>query len=213
MKEDIIIVGAGGHAKVIIDIIEEQGQYDIIGISDLQMGVGEEFAGYPILGGDEVLKFYFNKGVRNAANGVGGYRDNVNRTKVFKAVKEIGFDFPPVIHPSAVISKSSNIGDGCVIFPGVSINSAVDVGANVIIATNASIDHDTRVGDHVLISAGVTLGADIFIEEGTLFALGSKVISGVCISRDIVVGAGAVVTNSLKERGVYLGCPARIQKQ
>ena len=212
MKEDIIVVGAGGHAKVLIDIIEEQGQYHIIGISDLQMGVGKQFAGYPILGGNEVLKFYFNKGVRNAVNGVGGYRDNVNRSKVFKALKEIGFNFPPIIHPSAVISKSITMGEGCVVFPGVSINTAVDVGANVIIATNASIDHDTNVGDHVLISAGVTIGANVFIEEGTLFALGSKVISGVSISRDTVVGAGAVVTKSIKERGVYLGCPARLQK-
>lgn len=212
-KEDIIILGRGGHAKVVIEIIEETDLYNIIGITDISIDEATSYRGYPILGDDDVLSVYFKKGIKNVAIGLGGYRNNNNRKEVFKKVKLIGFNIPVLIHPTAVISKTVILDEGCVIFQGVNINTDVKIGKNNIIATGANIDHETSLGDHVLISAGVTIGGNVEIEEEVLCALGSNIISGVRINRNIVVGAGAVVVNDLIEKGTYLGCPAKLMKK
>lgn len=212
-KEDIIILGRGGHAKVVIDIIESAGLYNIIGITDVSIDDTTNYLGYPILGDDDVLPVYFRKGVRNLAIGVGSYRNNTNRKKIFNRIKSMGFNIPVLIHPSAVISKSVFLDEGCVIFQGVNLNTDIKIGKNNIIATGANIDHETSLGDHVLISAGVTIGGNVEIEDEVLCALGSNIISGVRINVNIVVGAGAVVVNDLIEKGTYLGCPAKLMKK
>jgi len=212
-KEDIIILGRGGHAKVVIDIIEAAGLYNIIGITDVSINEDNNYRGYPILGDDDVLSVYFKKGVKNVAIGLGGYRNNNNRKEVFNKVKIMGFNIPVLIHPSAIISNSAVLCEGSVIFSGVNINTDVRIGKNNIIATGANIDHETSLGDHVLISAGVTIGGNVEIGNEVLCALGSNVISGVRINVNIVVGAGAVVVNDLLEKGIYIGCPAKLMKK
>ncbi len=211
-KQDIIILGSGGHAKVVIDIIEAADVYNIIGITDVSIEKENSYCGYPILGDDDILSDFFKKGVQNVAIGVGGYRNNNKRKEVFNKVKLMGFYIPVLIHPSANISKSVIIDEGCVIFQGVNINTDVKIGKNNIIATGSNIDHETSLGNHVLISAGVTIGGNVEIEDEVLCALGSKIISGVRIKGNVVVGAGAVVVNDLIEKGIYLGCPAKLMK-
>jgi UDP-perosamine 4-acetyltransferase len=212
-KEDIIILGTGGHSKVVIDIIEAGDLYNIIGITDASIDETTLYRGYPILGNDDVLLDYLKKGVTNVAIGVGGFRNNNNRKRIFNKVKLMGYNIPVLIHPSAVISNSVVLKEGSVIFSGVNINTDVTIGENNIIATGANIDHDTILRDHVLISAGVTIGGNVEIANEVLCALGSNIISGVKINEKIVVGAGAVVVNNLLENGTYIGCPAKLMKK
>lgn len=212
-KEDIIILGRGGHAKVVIDIIEAAGLYNIIGITDVSIDEANSYRGYPMLGDDDVLSVYFENGVKNVAIGLGGYRNNNNRKEVFNKVKIMGFNVPVLIHPSAIISNSVVVCEGSVIFSGVNINTDVKIGKNNIIATGANIDHETSLGDHVLISAGVTIGGNVEIANEVLIALGSNIISGVKIKEKIVVGAGAVVVNDLIDIGTYIGCPAKLMQK
>lgn len=207
-KEDIIVLGKGGHAQCVINIIEDQDKYNILGITDINSEVGSEFLGYPILGTDDVLKDYLNKGVKNAAIGVGGFTNNMGRSRIFQKVKNLGFSLPPIIHPSAIITKRTTIGEGALVFPGVVLDET-SIGANNMVGTASSVDHGSVLGDHVFISAGVTIGANTKIGDGTFFALGCKIISGISIGQNILVGAGAVVVNDLIEEGTYLGCPAK----
>jgi sugar O-acyltransferase (sialic acid O-acetyltransferase NeuD family) len=206
-KEKIIIIGSGGHAKIILDILEKINKYEIIGV--VTEDTMDNFNGYPILGNDEVLSDLLKKDIKNVAMGIGGLRDNFLRKKIFEKVKKQGFNVISVIDPSAIISKSVSLGEGVVIFAGVVINTGVFIGNNVIIATSSTIDHETKVEDHVLISAGVTIGANDLIQEGALLSLGSKVISGLKIGKNILVGAGAVVVSDCMDTGTYLGVPAR----
>ena len=209
-KEGIVILGRGGHAKAIINIIEKSRSFNIVGITDIDAKKGETFLGYPMLGNDDVLPKFLLEGVKNLAIGIGGFKDNTARTKLFERVLELGFDLPPIIHPSANIASRTEIGKASIIFSGVNLNVGVKIGSNTIIATGSNIDHESNLGDNVLISSGVSIGANVEIGDGVLCALGSNVISGVSINNEIVIGAGAVVVNDLSDKGTYIGCPAKI---
>lgn len=209
MKDKIIVIGSGGHARIIIDIIEEVGKYEIDGIVTNDIFPNNMFDGYEILGNDEILDDLYKKGYYELAMGIGGFRDNKLRSAIFNKCKKIGFEFVTLIHPAAVISRTAKLGEGCVLFAGVIINPNTIINDNVVLATSATVDHDTVIKSHVLVSAGVTVGANDVIEEGVLLALGSKVISGVRIGKNILVGAGAVVVKDLEEPGIYLGIPAQ----
>lgn len=209
MKPNLILIGSGGHAKLVIDILEETNACNIIGVTTTDLKAGESFQGYPVLGNDEVLPEYRKKGISYAAMGLGGYRDNALRKKVYEKIKSLGYTFLNAIHPSAIISKTAKIGEGVVIFPGVILNTEVVIGNNSIIATGSTIDHETVIGNHVLVSAGVTVGAYTCIEDNVLMALGSKVISGLIIKSNVLVAAGAVVVNDIEENTKVFGIPAK----
>lgn len=212
MKEEIIILGTGGHAAVIIDIIESANKFKIIGITDITLSKGTIFKGYKILGNDSVLMDYFNNGCRNVAIGIGGYTNNNLRSTIFIKMKRMGFKIPHHIHPSANISRSVKIGEGSIIFSGVNINTDVIIGENNIIATGSNIDHETILGNNVLISAGVTLGGYVKISEKVLCAIGCNVVSGVEVGSEILIGAGALVVKSIFKPGIYLGIPAKLKE-
>lgn len=209
MKEKIVVIGNGGHAKVVIDILREMGRYEIIGVTTDKKCSDDVFCNYPVLGDDDILCDLIRNGVKNAAIGIGGFKDNTLRKKIYEETKTKGFKVISAIHPSAVISRSALLGEGDVIFPGVVINTDVHIGNNVVIATGSTIDHETVIKDNVLISAGVNVGAYATIEEGALLALGSKVVSGVRVGGNSLVAAGAVVINDVDQDSKVFGIPAR----
>lgn len=203
----IIIVGDGGHAKVVIDIIQEMNCYEIIGVTSNNKI--NQFCGYPVLGNDNILSDYLKNGVNNIALGIGGFKDNIQRTKLYNKFTGLGFNIINAIHPKTSVSKSVSIGNGVVVFPGVALNTEVKIGNNVIIATGSTIDHETEIGSNTLVSAGVTIGANVIIGEGTLCALGSKIVSGITIGKNCLIAAGAVVVNDIDDNSVVCGIPAK----
>lgn len=207
-KPKLILVGDGGHAKIVLDILMEVNNYEIVGVTSCNEN-NKTFCGLPILGNDDVLREFFKSGVKHVAIGIGGFKNNFLRKSIFKKVNDIGFDIVTLIHPSAVISRSVKIGKGCVIFAGVVVNPDVKIGDNVIIATGSTIDHETTIEDHVLVSAGVTIGGNTKIGEGTLCALGSKIISGIKIGKNVLVASGAVVAKDLEDNIKVYGIPAK----
>lgn len=208
MKEKIIIIGDGGHARMILDFLEEKKIYDIIGITTNNQEK-KDFYGYPILGDDNQLEIYKKKGISKVAIGIGGFTNNILRKNVFNFAKSIGFVIETIIHDSAVISRYAKIGEGTVIMPNVTVNNDVVIGNNCVIANGAVISHETIIKDHVLISAGVIVGGNSIIDEGVLLALGSKVISGVKVGAHSLVAAGAVVVSNILENSKVFGIPAR----
>jgi UDP-perosamine 4-acetyltransferase len=204
----VIVIGSGGHAKVVIDILHEMQNVEIFGITSNSLSAGSFYIGYQILGDDEVLSQYVDQNYF-IAMGLGGYRDNNLREKVYNYAKELGFSFINVIHPNAIISKTVKLGESIVIFPGVVLNTDVQIGNNSIVATGSTIDHETIIGNNVLVSAGVTVGACSKIQDNSLLALGSKVISGIAIGRNAVVAAGAVVIKNVQNNETVFGIPAK----
>jgi sugar O-acyltransferase (sialic acid O-acetyltransferase NeuD family) len=205
----VIVIGSGGHAKVVIDILQEMKGVAIAGVTSNSIAKNSIFCGIPVIGEDIVIKDYVNKGNYFAAMGLGGYRDNYLRERVFHFIKNLGMSFINAIHPSAIISKTVKLGEGVVIFPGAVINTDVRIGNNTIIATGSTIDHETVVGDHVLVSAGVTIGAYSQIMEGVVLALGAKVISGVTIGANSLIASGAVVIKNIEDNKRVYGIPAK----
>lgn len=209
MKDKIIIVGGGGHAKIIVDIISKLNKYEIEGIVEKNQNFDNSLNEYPFYYGDEYLQYFYKKGIKNAVLGVGGFKDNKVRKKLFNHMSSIGFKIENIIDPTAIISKSIKIGTGNTIFPGVVINTGVNIADNVIIATGTTIDHDTRIDNHVLVSAGVTIGGYCHIEEGSLIALGANIVSGVRIGNNSLIAAGSTVVNNIKENSKVYGIPAK----
>ncbi len=206
--EKVIVVGGGGHAKVIIDILCESTSYIITGII-VNDPNSSKVRSYPILGNDSILPDLFNGGITTAVIGVGGFKDNKARTMLYSMVRLSGFRIISVIHPSAIISKSVKIGEGCVIYPGVTINSDAVIGNNVIISSGATIDHEAIIEDNVLISTGVAVGAYSRIMNGALLALGSNIVAGITVGRNSLVYAGSVVVRDVDDNTKVSGVPAR----
>lgn len=210
--KNIIIIGDGGHAAVIIDIINTinkiSPEFKILGVTSNSSPAGTIFKNSPILGDDSYLNTLEINSVY-LAMGLGGFRNNKLRKVVYDKCKLLGFSFINLIHPSAIVSDTVLMGEGITIFPGAVINTNVRIGNNTIIATSSSIDHDTIVGNNVLISAGVTVGADTTIESDSLLALGSKIISGLHLGENTLVAAGAVLINNTIENTTVYGIPAK----
>lgn len=215
MKSDpIIVFGAGGHAKVVIDIMEARGNYAILlGLIDVNCTKGDTFYNKKVLGTDDDLHNILrsNPGVK----GIVAVGDNQLRQKVVNRIlsEKPNFEFISAIHPSANISTSVTLNEGTVIMPGVSINADTVIGKHCIINTNSSIDHDCVIGNYVSISPNCVLAGGVTIEDGAMLGVGAAVIPGKKIYQNAVVGAGAVVVNNIPPDSCVVGRPAKPVKQ
>lgn len=196
-----LVLGAGGHAKVIIDILKTTGNNEIIAFDDKKKG--GKILGVDIVGAIEDAKGYIEENKI-----IAGIGDNFLREKI---VKEIVGNYGIAIHSSAIIGEEVSIGNGTVIMANAVINSGAHIGEHSIVNTGATIDHDCWIGDYVHISPGVHLGGNVRIEKLSWIGLGSNIKNNISIGEKVIVGAGSVVVNNLVEEGVYYGTPARIQ--
>ena len=191
----LIIIGAGGHGKVIADIAIKNGYETIVFLDDNE--VITECAGFPVVGKTDVAGRM--EGDKIIAIGNAKVRERLQRK--FKTVT--------LIHPDAVISRRVEIGEGTVVMAGVVINSDTIIGKGCIINTGASVDHDCEIGDYVHISVGAHVAGTCTIGDRTWIGAGATVINNVSICSDCMIGAGAVVIKDIEESGTYVGIPAR----
>ena len=206
----IIVLGAGGHAKVLIDALL-LGRATVLGVVAPESG-RQVIAGLPALGGDEVVASYGARAVR-LVNGVGSVARPARRREIYERFKSQGYVFQSVIHPSAIIARDVELGEGTQVMAGAVIQAGSRIGANSIINTRASVDHDCHIGAHVHVAPGVTLCGGVCIEEGAHLGSGSTVVQGVSIGSGCLVGAGSVVINDVPSGAAVAGVPAReIQK-
>ena len=205
----IVIWGAGGHAKVVADILRCMGGYEIAGFLDdaNPNRHGQAYCGAMILGGKEQLPRLREQGITKLILGFG---DCGARLKLWECVKNLGFDFATAIHPRATVAADVPIGEGTVIAAGAVINPGSRLGANVIINTCASVDHDCIIEDGAHLSPGARLGGKVTIGRGTWLALNSTVVPGTTIGAGAIIGAGAVVLSNIPPRVLAYGIPARI---
>lgn len=196
----IYLIGAGGHAKVILALLEEQ-ERTCLGIYDDNKTLwGKTLSGIPIIGGIKELQ---DKNEMSAIIAIG---DNNTRKQI--AEKFHNLHWETLIHPHSWVHKSVEIQEGTVIFAGAVIQPDVRIGRHTIINTSTSIDHDCHIGNYCHIAPGCRLAGGVTIGDHTLLGVGTTVIPGISITANTTVGAGAAVVKNIMQCGTYVGVPA-----
>lgn len=205
-KPSLAVVGAGGHSRVVVDIIERQGHYRIAGILDAKGRAGETFCGHPVLGPESTLAD--RPDITHVIVAIG---DNwVRRRVVDKLVAlRTNLHFGTAVHPSAIVARDVRIGEGTVVMAGAVVNPGTAIGRHAIVNTSTSLDHDNRIGDFAAVLPGALTGGDVTVGDYAVLALGCRVLHGVTIGTHAVVGAGALVTRDVADATLVYGTPAR----
>jgi len=197
--DKIILIGAGGHARACIDVIEQEGRYEIAGLIDKENSIAETILGYHVLGLDSDLETIHLK-YKHALVTVGQIKTPDIRIDLYNRLKSIGYFLPVIISPMAYMSKHSRCGDGTVVMHGAIVNAGARIGHNCIINNRALVDHDVTVGPHCHIATGAVLNGGVNIGEGTFIGSGAVIKQGVAIGRHGVIGAGCVIKKDVPDQ-------------
>lgn len=204
-SKSVLLVGAGGHAKVCIEAFRAQGLYDPIACLDPNAGV-DNLLGVPVYSVEASLKLFFAKGVRLGFVCIG---QNTLRIKLGTDLRNAGFRMVNAISPSAHVSPSATLGEGVLVMPGAVINAEAQIGDLCIINTNSIVEHDCTIGIACHVAPGATLGGRVKLEDGVFIGMGALVTPNRVIGRNSIVGAGATVISSVAEGVTVAGVPAR----
>ncbi len=204
----IVIWGAAGHAKVVADVVRMLPAFELAGLIDdtTPQRRGELHYGIPILGGREVLDGLLASGTRLMF----GFGDNAARLRIGAEMAARGFVFPTLVHPTAVVSPSAQIGAGSFVAAGAIVNPDARVGAQVIVNSGAIVEHDSEVGDGVHLSPRACLSGWVRVGRGSWIGGGAVVRDRITIGARCVVGVGSVVVADIPDAVVAHGCPARV---
>lgn len=206
LQESVLIYGASGHAKVVVDIVELQEKYAIAGLLDDRRELwGQRVMGYPVLGGFDVLSQEQWKHCKLII-AVG---DNAARKLLAEKAAAIGYQFATAVHPRAYIAPNAVVGPGTAILVNAVVNTGAKVGAHVIINTAATVDHDNVVEDFAHLSAGVHMGGGASVGSGALLGLGVSTVPDVRIGKWSIVGIGAAVIRDIPDFVTAVGVPAK----
>jgi len=210
MKDSIFLFGAGHHCNVVIDIVEKEAKYKIIGIIDSKRDIGSKYNDYNIIGRQEDLNELSKK--YNTNKGIVCIGDNYLRYKLSSLISEIisDFQFVNAIHPSVLLGKGVIIGVGNVLMPGVVVNPYAEIKNHCIINTKSTLEHNCLMGDFSSISAGVTTGGYVIIGKFSAIALGVTLFDRISIGENTVIGSGSLVTKDFPDNKLVYGNPAKI---
>ena len=207
---DHLILGAGGHAKVLIDALQFL-DVSIKGVLDPDKNCwGTSLLGVPILGGDELILDFKSDEIL-LVNALGSIRDTRPRRNLYETWKIRGYQFASVIHPRAIISPHAVFAAGVQILAGAVLNAGVHLGENVIINTAAVIEHDCQIQAHAHIAPGAVLAGSVNVGEGSHVGLGAQILQNLTVGEACLIAAGAVVVDSVKAGQSVLGIPARVR--
>jgi sugar O-acyltransferase (sialic acid O-acetyltransferase NeuD family) len=211
MAVRVIGLGAGGHAKVVIEILRSYESYELVGLLDPKPELrGKSVLGVPVLGDDGLLPALKGGGVGHFFVGLGGVGDTRPRRRLFELALRHGMKPVDAIHPQAIISPSAVLGEGVTIMPGAVVNAGARLGANVIVNTGAIVEHDCVIGDHVHIATGARLASTVHVGDGAHIGAGATVLQCVRVGESALVGAGAVVIGDVSPGTTVAGCPAQV---
>lgn len=189
MKEKIILIGGGGHCHSVIDVIEQENKYEILGIVDTKENIGKKVLDYAVIACDDDLEELF-KTCKKAVITIGHIKTNELRKKLFEKAKNIGFDFPTIISPFAYVSKYSFIDEGTVIMHHALVNANTKIGKNCIINTKALIEHDALIEDNCHISTASIINGGVVVKENTFFGSNSMARENIEIESNSIIGGG-----------------------
>lgn len=192
MKKKIIIIGAGGHSVSCLEIIEQNDDFNIIGIAGLKKEIGKSIGNYKVKYSDDDLT-KLKKKCDWAVVAIGQIKDFKPRKKLFLKLKKIGFKIPKIISKNSYISDNCKIGEGSMIFNHVLINSKAEIGKNCIINSKALIEHNVKIGNNCHISTGAIVNGNVLIEDNCFIGSGSIIKQGIKIKKNSVIPMGKSV--------------------
>ncbi|WP_297506522.1 acetyltransferase [uncultured Caulobacter sp.] len=208
MTAGVVIIGGGGHAKVVIESLRATGE-SVAAIVDADP-TPRAVLGVPVVGDDLALGDLRGQGLSKLFVAIG---DNRLRQKLAGKAREQGFSLVNAVHPSAVISPSARLGVGVAVMAGVAINAKTRVEDLAIINTGAVVDHDCRLGEACHVGPASALAGGVSVGARAFLGVGARAIPGVAIGADAIVGAGGVVVRDLPDGVLAVGVPARIKGQ
>lgn len=190
MKEKILLVGGGGHCHSVIDVIEQEGRYQILGIVDKKELIGQSVLDYKVIGCDDDLLTLFSE-CPNAIVTVGQLESSALRVKLFNILKDIGYRLPVIVSPMAYVSRYAEIGEGSIVMHQVMVNANAKIGVNCIINSKALVEHDAIVEGHCHISTAAVVNGGAVVRKNTF--VGSNATSKQYIEIDGFVRAGSLI--------------------
>lgn len=203
VKEDLLLIGAGGHAKACIDVIENQDRFRIIGLIGTIEEYGKSILGYEILGTDSELPKIRNR-VKNAFIVVGQIKNNRIRKEIYDNLKSLRYELPTIFASSSYISKYAKIGEGSILMHQSVVNSGATIGVNSIINTRALVEHDCVVGNHCHIATASVLNGGVRLGDQAFIGSGAIVREGIQIGKGCLIGMGLKVLKDLPNDTVFI---------
>lgn len=207
---DVVIVGAGGHGKVVLDVLRAAGKDKAVGFIDADLSLaGTSISGLPVFGPANTLPKLRQQKVRGAIIAIGDCRARINYAQL---LREQGFELINAIHPTASVSPTASLGVNIVIAAQSAVCTEASLADSVIINTAAVVDHECVIGPGVHICPGAHLAGRVRVGGGAFVGIGANVIQCLSIGEDAVIGAGAVVIHDVPARATAVGVPARVIK-
>ena len=201
-KDHILVFGAGGHAKAVMEMVMEIGNFQLAGIVDDRVPAGTKVLDILVLGPREIMPQLVERGLTQAANGVGGIIDISIRIKLFELMEENGLNFPSLVHPRATVEKSASIGEGVQVFANSYIGSSAEVQARCMVNTNAVVSHDCVIGSYSHIAPGALLAGHVQVGERSLVGMGVTTAIGIKIGNHVRIGNGAIIYADVPDKSI-----------
>jgi sugar O-acyltransferase (sialic acid O-acetyltransferase NeuD family) len=196
-RPTLLLIGAGGHAVSCIDTIEQEGRFEIVGLTGLPREVGAKLLGYPVLGTDEELPALCDV-AEHAAIAVGQIKTPDLRIRLFERATRLGFAMPTVISPRAYVSPHARLGAGTMVMHGATVNAGATVGQNCIVNSLCLLEHGVKVEDHCHIATATVINGDATVGAGTFVGSRTVVRESVSIGKRCLIGMGQTI---------YKNCP------
>ena len=187
----IIVLGSGGHAKVLIETLREN-QIPIVGVTSLTLNKNDDFLGLKVIVNDDDVNKYNQREIL-LVNGIGSLPGNTKRKELSALMRQKGYEFFSVIHPQSIISPSTDIKDGVQIMAGTVIQAGSCIGSDTIINTGSIIDHDCVIGNDCHVGPGSVLSGGVTIGDGTHIGTGSNIIQNIKIGKNVIIASGSSV--------------------
>lgn len=202
MKPQIILIGGGGHCKSCIDVLEQEGIYQIAGIVDPKENQGQTILGYPVIGTDDELPQLISQ-YKNALITVGQIKSASTRIKLYHYLKELKAELPVIISPLAYVSEHAHIQEGTIIMHHAIVNAEANIGVNNIINSKALIEHEVEIGNHCHISTIATVNGQVKVGNETFIGSGATLANNINLTNKVIVPAGATVFKNISKSGIY----------
>ena len=206
--EKILLIGAGGHARACIDVVEAAGVFSIVGLVDRPEKVGGSVLGYDILGSDEDLET-LTRSCKRSLVAIGQIMSFLKREELARLLESYGVDFPVIKAPSAHLSRHSLIGNGTILMHRAVVNAGAAVGRHCILNTGCIIEHDVAVGDLCHVSTGSVVNGGARLGRGVFIGSNSTINEEIRIGDGVVIGSHSLVVSDCEVPGTYVGSPAR----
>lgn len=198
----ILLIGGGGHCKACIDVIEQEGKFQISGIVDVAEKVGQEILGYPIIGTDQDLSTLIEQ-YKNALITVGQIKSANIRIKIYNQLKSLNAHMPVITSPLAYVSEHASILEGTIVMHHALINAEAQVGSNCIINSKSLIEHEAHVGSHCHISTGAKVNGQVTIGNECFIGSGATLANNITLKDKVIIPAGEAVFKNIEKPGVY----------